>query len=137
MKRTAALIFLLLANIIMLAHAFVPHCDYDQTSTTASLSLTVIQSANNSHCCSCENYHHSHEIDAECLLSQIYIRNGNEDKITLPADFVLLPYPFIPVNNSVAAINPESLSFQYKPYLLSYYCVFILPITGLRAPPVC
>ncbi|MDR2066211.1 MAG: hypothetical protein LBP85_10975 [Prevotellaceae bacterium] len=135
MKRTTALIFLLLACIIMLVHAFVPHCDYDQTSITVSLS--VIHPENDSNCCSCENYHHSHDIDAECLLTQIYVKNGNENRITLPVDFILLSYPFIHVNNSVSTINTESLSFQYKPYLLSYYSVFILPATGLRAPPVC
>jgi hypothetical protein len=119
----------------MLAHAFVPHCDYGKSSVI--ISLPAVQSENDSNCCSCENYHHTHDIDEECLLAQIYVKNGNDDKSTFFADFILLSYPFIPVNNSVQAINPKPLSFQYQPYLLSYYCTFILPATGLRAPPTC
>ncbi|MDR1553033.1 MAG: hypothetical protein LBS69_06180 [Prevotellaceae bacterium] len=135
MKRAIALTFLLLANIIMLAHIFVPHCDYNKISATAPLS--VIQSENDSHCCSCEDFHHSHDTDMECLLSQIYARLENNDKTTTLADFILLSYPFVSVNDSVPTINAESLSFHYKPYLLSYYCAFIFPTIGLRAPPAC
>jgi hypothetical protein len=135
MKRATALIFLLLANIIMLAHAFVPHCDYNKISS--SVVLSVIQSENDNNCCSCKTFHHSHDTDIECLLSQIYARIENDDKTATFADFILLSYPFVSVNNLITAANTEFLSFQYKPYLLSYYCANILPATGLRAPPAC
>ncbi|MDR2292409.1 MAG: hypothetical protein LBE11_02925 [Prevotellaceae bacterium] len=136
MKRATALIFLLLANIIMLAHVFVPHCDYN-SKTSASISMQVVQPENDTNCCSCENYHHKHGIDEECVLTQDYIKNGKDDKTTSFADFILLAYPFIHVNNSIPTTDSELLSFQYQPYLLSYYCVSILPATGLRAPPTC
>ncbi|MDR2125721.1 MAG: hypothetical protein LBP63_02670 [Prevotellaceae bacterium] len=133
MRKATALIFLLLANVIMLAHTFVPHCDYGQTSVITPLSL--ILSENDGHCSSC--CHHSHDIEEECFLTQKYVKIDNDDETALPANVILQVCQFISVNNFVTAINSESLSFQYKPYLLTYYCAFVLPTIGLRAPPAC
>jgi hypothetical protein len=135
MKRVTALTFLLLANIIMLAHIFVPHCDYNKISV--NIPLSVIQSENDNNCCACKAFHHSHDTDIECLLSQIYARLENDDKPTALADFILLSYPFVSVNNFIPTTNTEFLSIQYKPYLLPHYCAFIFQSKGLRAPPAC
>jgi hypothetical protein len=134
MKRTTAIIFLLFANIIILAHDFVPHCDYGQTSV--NLSLPIIHSENDNHCCQSGTYHHSHDTDEECFLTQTYLTVGNNEKI-IPVDFILFSCLFVSINNHILSEYSELQAFQYKPYFLSHYCAFILPVRGLRAPPVC
>ncbi|MDR1198921.1 MAG: hypothetical protein LBK94_07940 [Prevotellaceae bacterium] len=135
MKRTTALILLLLANMIMLAHAFVPHCDYGQTSV--NLSLPVIHSENGNNPCQSGSYRHSHDADEECFLAQNYLILESNEKIITPVDFILFSCPFVSVNHNIPLEYLKSLTLQYKPYLLSYYCAFVLPVRGLRAPPAC
>lgn len=126
---------LLLANIIMLAHTFVPHCDYGQTSV--NLSLPVIHSENGDNPCQSGTYHHSHDADEECFLAQNYLIIESNEKIITPVDFILLSYPLVSACYNITFGYLESLTLQYKPYLLSHYCAFILPVRGLRAPPAC
>ncbi|MDR0421305.1 MAG: hypothetical protein LBH30_07665 [Prevotellaceae bacterium] len=135
MKRTTALIFLLLANMIMLAHEFVPHCDYGQTP--ASISLPVIHVESDEHGCQSETCRHGHDAGEECFLSQTYLRVENNVKETEPVDFILLSYPAVSVISHFTALYYETAAFQYKPYLQSHYCAFVLPVRGLRAPPAC
>ncbi|MDR1984433.1 MAG: hypothetical protein LBQ28_06400 [Prevotellaceae bacterium] len=136
MKKTAALIFLLIANIIILLHAFVPHCDYNQMP--ADLLLSGYNAEIDNHCCSADACHHSHDIAEDCLLTQNYVnRIGNDEETIASDNFILLSYPLISVDYPVTVADSEFLSFQYKPYLLSYYSAFIVSGIGLRAPPVC
>jgi hypothetical protein len=134
-KRARSLIFLLLADIIILAHAFVPHCEYN--TMPIPLSVVVHHIENDSHCCSAQAQHHSSEEDDDCLLTHPYLRI-EENEITA-AEFIL-PYhlfSFIDVNSLITTADSGFLSLQYKPYLLHHYCTFAVKSIGLRAPPVC
>ncbi|MDR3227676.1 MAG: hypothetical protein LBT56_08420 [Prevotellaceae bacterium] len=137
MKKAASLIFLLLADIIILAHAFVPHCEYNKM--LIPLSMAVHHADNDNHCCSSQTNHHSSDEEDDCLLTRTYLKIEENEKEITSVDCILNCHLFsiIYINSLITTANSEFLSFKYKPYLSHHYCVFVATFIGLRAPPVC
>jgi hypothetical protein len=123
MKKAISVSFLLLANIVLLAHAVVPHHYHGQ--------VPVI---------SCDFQHEQNDDTNDhndCLLSKVYLRFGGDKQLL----------PFIDVNAELffcllpvfsdGFSNLETLPFRYKPYLQFLYLAQISQSLGLRAPPAC
>lgn len=103
-NRNLALFFLLLANIVLLAHAFIPHHHHDDQICLAS---SHCQSESHDHHF-CANPHHGHDSQRSsdcCSLKQVIILPGNQLKSD--CKFVNTPNNHRHSNDFQAAILPE------------------------------
>ncbi len=138
MKRAVTFIFLLLANIALLAHAVVPHHHHGG-------SITFILC---SHCNDCgKACHHNHEAGQhddsteDCPLKEGYIR-ADSCKQVVSADSgddtqLSDDLPLFYFDSVIKVTDCGYLHFRQKPYLFFYHTTFISEALGLRAPPVC
>ena len=137
-----------LANMVLLAHAFIPH----HHPFSESCSISYHQSDAVHHCRHLDSKANFSENDRnahrelglkDCLLDNIYIRFVNDNHTCQPGGhdvdsdplFSLLYFPADYSNR----IEPDSmpLPFLEKPYLASLYTGHIAQSKGLRAPPSC
>ena len=121
-KKTMALIFLLFAGMVILAHAVVPHHYHNGIPCVAEHH---------------DNLHDSHsqgENAEDCFFSTVYVRLSNNDRqIFQSFDFDLLPC-FLILFSDYFVFKIEK--FEQKPYLLPFYTEYVSQSLGLRAPPV-
>lgn len=147
MRKVVALTFLLLANIIILAHAVVPHHHHNQVP----VALNVAHHEHDSDAIYDHHHHddtapaehngnsHGHGGIEECLLEKAFIRIGNDNQAFQSLDFDLLPciISLFSGYSTPKIADDVGLPFRQKPYLLSYHTEYISVSLGLRAPPIC
>jgi hypothetical protein len=135
-KKTAFL-FLLVANLILLAHAVIPHHHHN-----------LVVCIEGSHCQDSENHEHSNcnHTDDEtgdcCVLNQLVLMPGNnmrhEINCAISDDFNP-PFDGTPIILSYTDFNVGPKSIKAKvpiPVIQSAYTQFVALSSGLRAPPV-
>jgi cell division protein FtsL len=147
MKKITALSLLILANIVILAHAVIPHYHHNRIPV-AIINIshtddnTEHSDAYHTHA-NGESNHGDHSTDDECALHKLYFNTDNQDNLSSinpitsgsnNHDFPMI-YLFIPAES-------ESLYFKElypdpNYYLFSFYSHYITHFIGLRAPPVC
>ena len=150
MKKAITLSFLLLANIIILVHTFVPHHRHNQISFTLDASSgKLCDDATYEYCCDDDimitqqegNSHHHHHTLKECVLeSATTFTRINDNKRTFQLfNFNLLSVLFsLPSEHSLFRITDNvGAPFRQKPYLQFYYIEYLSLSLGLRAPPIC
>lgn len=140
MKKTLAIIFLLLANITLLVHAAIPHHKHDGD-------FCFITSSCENECDGHDKHHHQkHEHDSEngnmkCELNKILIIHNNANP---KHEVIILDLDHLPLTNLslVSRLNhlPDTDIYQRDlksqiPLKLSLYHIFINNSAGLRAPP--
>ena len=142
LKRAVSMTFILLANIVLLAHVIIP-CQHDH-DTIICACLPVDLDMDN------EKTHEqplgadSHQHDDGCPMEDcssdldLYIRHK---KVKSAIDFCL--YGFQQPASFLFSICPiveitglEGLPLRQKPYLLTCHTDYITRSLGLRAPPV-
>ena len=143
MRRVIAISFLVLANIIILAHAVVYHHHYIPVAWT---------DIHHEHDCNLPDHYHDdtqpigHCNDSnclgdveDCLLTAIYVKLNNNRRSIQLLDFDLFPYSLFSFSNySISQVEDDTnLPFRQKPYLISYLTEYISQSHGLRAPPIC
>lgn len=135
MRKTLAISFLLLANLVFLAHAMVPHHHHGNATCFAT-----------SHCDSDEMYNHNeaeHEHDHSdsslCrVLQDVVPSEANNQKIKIEVnDFQLLLLTILPQPTQLTNIDCTEVFLTPDGYDLSLYESLIVSSQGLRAPPVC
>ena len=139
-KRAMTLSFLLLANIILLVHAVIPHHHHD-----------LVCCSPNAHCDDNDETH-EHTADSgcqqhddenkgkECPLKDVYMKPENDKSLVDLNPHNDLQYPVLllfPVKSMVKITDLKNLPFRQKPCLLFYYTDYLSQSLGLRAPPVC
>jgi len=123
LKKALCCSILLFANMILLAHAVIPHHYHDG-----------IPFFDNHH--EHSQYPHNEEESIEdCFFSRVHIRLDNDKQVFHSLDFDLFSC-FLTLSILKIADN-NSLLFEQKPCLLSFYNEYISSSLGLRAPPVC
>ncbi len=141
MKKTVTIIFLCLANLILLAHIVVPH--HHHNAVVACFLSPEHDNAEES-CPSSHDHEksHHHEGNTEnCLVKEIFVR-VEKDKKAACSDCshiqLSLCLPKIFLNLSLSEnIDTDGFSHPPKPYLVSYLHSYIASSLGLRAPPAC
>ena len=133
MKKTMALIFVFMANMVLLAHAVVPH--HHHTPVDVCLAADVI-AADHGELADDPHASHDHGSTLECIIGDVIVR-GADDRLVfalwkchhLP-DFEFI----IPQTVSLVADvqEHEHLTVPSREALPS---VFICRAFGLRAPP--
>ncbi|WP_313380484.1 DUF6769 family protein [Proteiniphilum saccharofermentans] len=149
MKKAVAISFLLLANMIVLVHAVIPHHHHNQLPVSFDIVQHEHGDATHEHFPhNHDTQHpvphgdnsHGHKVFEECILNQAYLKIGNDKQVAQlhNLDFTLLSCLLTPFSDSLTAVaGLEGLPFRQNPYLLSYHTEFISQSLGLRAPPVC
>ena len=120
MKRALSLSFLLLAGIVILAHAVIPHHHHNGISFLSDAA------------------HPEHDDAHEnCLMSKIYVKINNEKQKTQLHDFDFDLSPFVFADDAISQTKFSNyLAITQKPYLLFDYTELIARSAGLRAPPL-
>ena len=133
MKRALSVSFLLLANIVVLAHAVVPHHYHNQIPD-----ITWGFLHKHTHCQCADPNCPFHGMSEDCLLKKICVRFGS-DKQALSSFDSNVPclIPLYSIASMSGLIDLIGVPFSLKPYLLSYHTEYIAHSLGLRAPPVC
>ena len=137
MKRVISISFLLLANVIILAHAVIPHHHHDGLIflLTAAHQEHDDHDGEQDHTC---NYPPCHDGAEECLSSTLFVKL-DQNKQLFQQDFEILPCVFsLFLDYSIPQIvDNVGLPFRQKPYLIFYHTEYISQSLGLRAPPIC
>lgn len=141
--------FLLLANVIILVHSFIPHYHVGE----------------NVHCCTAGHHHYeNHPQDfhfhpggvllpqktekhhggisfEDCLLDRIYIRFDNSNHTLQSANteivFLITSLFLNSLDSVLFETDTGNFPFRQKPYLQTSYTEVISRSSGLRAPPFC
>lgn len=147
MKKAVGFLFILLANIVLLAHTVIPH--HHNRNDVDSCNLWHHKLAGDAgKCC----HFHTPQTDPgkeneppvlsfeECLLDRIYIRFANHSHTLEPTDSdpgLALFLFYLP--GRLVAIQPvdRPLPFRQKPYPQSCYSHSVARSAGRRAPPFC
>ncbi|MDO5522661.1 MAG: hypothetical protein Q4G48_01295 [Bacteroidia bacterium] len=148
MKKAISITFILLANLVILAHAVVPHhhvgtcveiCDawHHNHADTANRCVHFSGDFSQSNHC---NSHKCLSIE-DCLLEEIYIRFVNHGHVHQLTDSgseypLLLLYSSLGSNVLLQSDN-YFLPFRQKPPSESLYILDFSQSKGLRAPPFC
>ena len=144
-KRTA-LFFIIMANIIMLAHLILPHHNHILTVEPCKITSHTLNSPK--HVCPhndtqkfiAKNESGKHiELNFEdCLLEDIHLRFDNQNQIEQNNDFDFQSFVFTIFHSDSDITQIETLTLNpTKPYLIKPYHNTFVRTTGLRAPPFC
>ena len=143
MKKAIALSFILLANMIILAHAVVPHHDHDDM--TICFFGSHCDDCNVTHNpTECETHtHHDHTCsDKCCTIDNIFDPTDNKAKaiyhIHANCDCWQTLY-FLTLNivDIQDCIDDTLLLFLHAPYIDTCHTDYVSQSLGLRAPPAC
>ena len=146
MKKAIAISFLMLANIILLAHTIVPHhhhenevicffvshcneCKVGQNYAQYNIPNLLCENERNpsEKCCIIDNVYvptHSHTIKSTFCYIHSKCNYGQIFEMLISNSF-----------NIQDSVDNTLITFQQKPYTVSYHTDFISQSLGLRAPP--
>ena len=122
MRKKVAICFLLLANIVLLAHAVLPHHHHGDGSV-----CFFVNSCNESKEC-----HHNRCEDCS-LVNNVFInqQTGQDHlkyELSLPLLLFIIPY-------NIDLSQNTTFYFEHIPFFNSLYSSVVLRACGLRAPP--
>lgn len=137
MRKKVAFIFVLLATIVLLAHAVIPHHHHNTKVMVATVCNHHTAHHNHGSIPVCNEKHHDKETST-CLLSMAIFTSSNQNRSN---DFA---NNFEPTNAlhefTTFLIGNTENSSNSKPYIQSTSTLYSLLIPcsiGLRAPPIC
>lgn len=148
MKRVIGLLLLFLANIVVLAHAVIPHHHHDKVVVSILNILFINDVLEHEHTDPLRNDGYAHsgaELNETCLLNELFIRsyfgqsvlsaNSNDFDFTNSHSYSpIICYDIVPL---IEILDYGELPFKQKPYVNSYHTHYITHSLGLRAPPFC
>lgn len=152
MKKIISIVFLLLANFIVLAHAAIPHHHHNRIVFSIFNFLSISEELEHDHHDYAPSYthqnsdKHSHqgEYNEYCLLNGIYLNASQDKQHFLSSDctdlFKQIDYFSLFAATSTNDIELKDygcLSFRQKPYVNPYQSHYNPHCLGLRAPPFC
>ncbi len=138
MKNKTAIFFVLLANIIIVAHAVVPHHHLPRQFFIITEHSDEDVNGHKHHTDE-HNHEHGDANDYDyCLLKQVITTPANSSKqeFSSPSiDFNFGSVLAILIKNDFACNPPPILSYRQSTFHNSFYTCFINSVSGLRAPP--
>lgn len=139
-KRITAILFILLANIILLAHAVIPHLH--NNGLPSLVKLHSIHSHNlqyDAHDHNAKDHEPDTDIDASCILKQSYPPSNSSFRLECQCNDCTVDYHSnLAIINNINRFNlsiPPKLKNSSPPILDSFYSVHVSICSGLRAPP--
>lgn len=142
MKRKIAIFFVLLANIIILAHAAIPHHHFPFIAV--SLEQSIGYEHEHNHATPDFNHHHHDDKDDydHCLLNKVISITKNNLKSTVNSDidfdfgFSNWGFPSIIQEFKFDWDIPITTIIRQPQLISSSYISYVASVSGLRAPPV-
>ena len=148
MKNKTAILFILLANIVMLVHHFMPH--HQPLSETSDQCQLVCQIEIEEKACptthtqqlngkNAEQYPlHIFDIE-DCTLEEIHLRFSNKQNQVADYDYNQLPLLIYLRHVIIELIEPieTTITQLAQPYIYPKYNTNFVRIYGMRAPPFC
>ena len=154
MKRIIGLSLLILANILILAHAAIPHHHPNGTDVSICYFFCINKTAEHhhdhalsyihrQHCQESETHDHNEKPYDDCILKNLYLpvnqskqlSSFNETDLLNVWDF--FPLFIVETDSNIEIKNDVNLPFRQKPHLASSYNHYVTHSLGLRAPPAC
>ena len=142
MKRLPALFFILLANIVFLAHAVIPHHHHDSEVCFES-SHCQTHSESHEHSATEHNHNHDGENNAVyCILNQVFVVPSNHVKQESKCLDCFHNHPqfdksqAILTDNRLCCLLPKILKKDQLLFFSSTYFHFASTSIGPRAPPI-
>ena len=139
MKNKTAFIFLLLANLILLAHAVIPH--HHHADKPLEIAVECSHHEEHSHHENipvCDDDHNQGDTSPCIIASAMLLPNNQEMAITSieqVAAIDVLPVDLLVYNTLVISINPDKPpEFTERNPI---YARLLVSSQGLRAPPLC
>jgi len=129
-KKVISLSFLLLANVVMLAHSVIFHHHDDL------IPVVVCNVNHENHCSDAENPSKCCIVQ-NCLLCAPYTKADDFKQIKPVLDNFEFIADIFSANQITQITDLAALPFRQKPYLLPFYSEFVAQSIGLRASPVC
>ena len=135
MKKTLAILFLLLANLAFLAHVVVPHHHHGN----ATCFVVSHCDDGDSHSHDEPAHNHDHSEGSLCKIFQDIVPSGsNDQKFKAEVnDFQQLTLIVIPEFVYLTDLKGENVFFLQTDSYISLYESIIVSSQGLRAPPIC
>lgn len=152
MRKAVGFMFLLLANLNLLAHAAIPHHHHNKIPVALVAANDLYSHSNDgaSNSQSEERDHsqpteanHAHTADSDlfvnCLLSQAYLHALLQSQPERSISVVMLPdMVAFTSGDTLTDLTPHSnWTFRPNPYKESCYTNLVRASIGLRAPPAC
>ncbi len=145
MKRTLSIVFILTANLILLAHAIVPHHHHhNKLFFDYSENIQINESHGHEHDHDCEHNHstcNTQNCDYGCSLREmVAITPVASDQIIISPRVKDIFFENQTPSTLICAeiIHPTVIQnklFRLKPPIESNYSIFVSRTFGLRAPP--
>lgn len=142
MKKAASILFISVANIILLAHAVIPHHHHKKL---VCLEKVHCQQHINTHSFDATEQDHNHDGNGNfeyCLLQQVVVLPSNQIKKDCDdfqkddgQEFINL-ISFISLNKNPKIILPVISIAGYKLNITSDFTSYFCSSSGLRAPPI-
>ena len=151
MKQLIGILFLMLANLALLAHTVIPHHHQGEDIHAICYHISAENSISDNqinHQSKHDNEGHAHRnngLGDTCVLNELYIRsasgdgsssenNEDPDFIDLSTLISLFCYDF----NSLIMLRDDGEQPLFrKPFIFSSCNLYVTCTLGLRAPPVC
>lgn len=146
-KRFMTLTFLMLASVLLLVHAVLPHFHHDSVVCFTPQKVSSYTSSPDSErevfkfCCNAShkvNHHHHDEVNLDdCDLKDIVVRQDNSQDSDLIQSVNLLSafYTIYALHTFYLETPDFGLLFQEKPYLNNYSTLLLDLTFSLRGPP--
>lgn len=138
-RKSLTIFFILIANIILLAHAVIPHHSHQNEVCVGNTHMQAQSGEHNS----CSNHTHSQEQEAEdCDLNQAVVVLSQQLRSEIKCfDYATTYSQFdatqaVLLNKSFDALFYIDISNIKPPLLASIYSSFVGRQIGLRGPPV-
>jgi len=152
MRKAVGFLFLLLANLNLLAHAAIPHHHHDRIPIALFATEDLHRHCHEDKSDNQEREkHHSLPVETthtrtgdsnlfiDCLLSQAYLQTKQQSQPGPTVWEQLIPdIVAFPVCDTLTDIQPKgNKPFRFKPFQESCHALWVRTSIGLRAPPVC
>jgi hypothetical protein len=146
MKKTIALLFILVANIILVAHAVIPHHDHENMLICFIVShCSDLSDAHSETDCETPAHHTNQDNDCSdkcCCIDTVFDPSDNKERTICCThskyECQHTSYILIASTIDLQAFRYDSFfSSPNKPFIVSCHIDYISQSQGLRAPPAC
>lgn len=141
MRKAISVFFILLANMVILAHTVVPHHHHNKVFASVVSLFDGDAQHKSEHHHGTTHHHNDTDKSEECLINEVYVatfRVQDDAEIAQPLHINLDWHPLFAITSFSSGIPIlQAFSFRQKPYIELIHPIFITHSSGLRAPPFC
>ena len=141
-KKTLTVFFILLANFILLAHAFIPHHHYQNKVCLATIHCKANSEAKTNSFPNSNEEHNTDNTPENCILIQLVVISDHQENNDFKCSFntynssKTTNFHILFFENILTPYFHPSISRTSLPSLILHYSSFCNTSFGLRGPPM-